>query len=176
MFANTLTADGGYPIEDWKNWHSQLKCNYLKNEKLFLNFLFYFWNLHKFLNILKAKVIIRANVFPKLHTVNILIRPLCKKRRFKKHFDSQHVKSSQIIGKSPWERFYHVFSSFWWKLIWEMSPLVLREILGVFVNTLTAEGKYPVQDWENLVLPVQNQLCGKRTTLSEFFVPFVKYT
>ena len=156
--------------------HSQLKCNYLKNEKLFLNFLFYFWNLHKFLNILKAKVIIGANVFPKLQTVNILIRPLCKKRRFKKHFECQHVKSSQIIGKSPWERFYHVFSSFWWKLIWEKSPLVLREILGVFVNTLTAEGKYPVQDWENLVLPVQNQLCGKRTTLSEFFVPFVKYT
>ena len=30
-----------------------------------------------------------------------------------------------------------------------MSPLVLGEILGVFLNTLTAEGKYPVQDWEN---------------------------
>ena len=25
----------------------------------------------------------------------------------------------------------------------------------VFVNTLTAEGKYPVQDWENLPLPMQ---------------------
>ena len=41
-----------------------------------------------------------------------------------------------------------------------MSPLVLGEILGVFLNTLTAEGKYPVQDWENLPLPIEMQLSG----------------
>ena len=41
-----------------------------------------------------------------------------------------------------------------------MSPLVLGEILGVFLNTLTAEGKYPVQDWKNLPLPIEMQLCG----------------
>ena len=38
-----------------------------------------------------------------------------------------------------------------------MSPLVLSEILGVFVITLTANGKYPVQDCENLQLPNQMQ-------------------
>ena len=57
-----------------------------------------------------------------------------------------------------------------------MSPLVLGEILGVFVNRFTADGKYPVQDFENLQLPIQNQLCGKRTTFSEFFVSFVEST
>ena len=36
-----------------------------------------------------------------------------------------------------------------------MSALVLGKILGVFVNTLTADGKYPVQDCENLKLPIQ---------------------
>ena len=39
-----------------------------------------------------------------------------------------------------------------------MSPLVLGEILGVFVNTLTAKGKYPVQDSENFPLLIQMQL------------------
>ena len=39
-----------------------------------------------------------------------------------------------------------------------MSPLVLGKILGVFVNTLTVEGKYPVEDWENLELSIQMQL------------------
>ena len=39
-----------------------------------------------------------------------------------------------------------------------MSPLVLGKILGVFVNTLTAEGKYPVEDWENFQLSIQMQL------------------
>ena len=45
-----------------------------------------------------------------------------------------------------------------------MSPPVLGEILGVFVNTLTADGKCPVEDLENLPLPIQMHLSGKRKT------------
>ena len=52
-----------------------------------------------------------------------------------------------------------------------MSPLVLGEILGVFINTLTAEGNYPVQGCENLQLPIQMRLSEKRKTFSAFFVP-----
>ena len=57
-----------------------------------------------------------------------------------------------------------------------MSSLVIGEILGVFVNTLTADGKYPVQGCENLQLPIQMQLSEKRKTFSEFFVPFLEST
>ena len=57
-----------------------------------------------------------------------------------------------------------------------MFSLVLGEILGVFVNRLTADGKYPVQDCENLQLPIQMQLFEKRKTFSEFFVPFLEST
>ena len=39
-----------------------------------------------------------------------------------------------------------------------MSPLVLGKILEVFVNTLTAEAKYSIEDLENLPLPIQIQL------------------
>ena len=53
-----------------------------------------------------------ANVFPKLLTVKILVRPLSKKRRFRKRFDRQHVKVSQILSKSPRQPIYHVCSSF----------------------------------------------------------------
>ena len=59
------------------------------------------------------------------------------------------------------------------KLIRKISPLVLGEILGVFVNTLTADGKYPVQGCENLQLPIQMQLCEKRNSFPQFFVPFL---
>ena len=55
-----------------------------------------------------------------------------------------------------------------------MSPLVLGEILGVFVNTLTANDKYPVQDCDNFPLPTQMQLSEKRKTFSEFFAPFLE--
>ena len=103
-------------------------------------------------------MILIANVFPKLQSVKNLLRPVSKKRRFRKRFDSQHVKPSLILAKSPWELFYHVFSSFSRNLILKMSPLVLGEILGVFVNTLTPKGKYPVQDSENFPLLIQMQL------------------
>ena len=42
-----------------------------------------------------------------------------------------------------------------------MSPLGLGEILQVFVNTLTADSKYPLQDCENLQLPIQMRLSQK---------------
>ena len=57
-----------------------------------------------------------------------------------------------------------------------MSPLVLGEILGVFVNTLTADAKYPVEDCENLQLLFQIQLCEKRKTFPQFFIPFLEST
>ena len=61
-------------------------------------------------------------------------------------------------------------SSFSGNLIWKMSPLVLGEILEVFVNMLIADDKYPVQDCQNLPLPIQMQLYQKYKTFSQFFV------
>ena len=90
-------------------------------------------------------MIVIANVFAKLETVKNFVRTLSKKAWFRTRFGGQHVKASQILGRSPWERFYHVFSlSFSMKLIWKMSRVVLGEILEVFVNTLIATDKYLV--------------------------------
>ena len=57
-----------------------------------------------------------------------------------------------------------------------MSPLVLGKIYGVFVNTLTGDGKYPVRECENLLLPIQVQLIEKRKAFSQLFVPFLEST
>ena len=76
--------------------NSQFKCNYLKNEKLFVNFLFYFWNLHQILNVLKEKMIVIANLFLKLQVVKNF-----KKGRFRTRLDTQHVNASQVLANSP---------------------------------------------------------------------------
>ena len=57
-----------------------------------------------------------------------------------------------------------------------MYPLVLGEILGVFVYTLNEDGKYPVQGYENLKLPTEMQLSENRKTFSQFFFPFLEHT
>ena len=58
-----------------------------------------------------------------------------------------------------------------------MSPaIVLGKILGMFVNTLSADGMYPVQDCEKLQLPSQMHLSEKPKAFSQFFVPFLEST
>ena len=57
-----------------------------------------------------------------------------------------------------------------------MSPLVWGEILGVSVNTSTADGQYPVQGCENLQIPIQKQLSEKPKSFSEFFLSFLDST
>ena len=103
-------------------------------------------------------MIVIANVFPKLQTVKDLFRPLSRKRHFRTPFDCQHVKEFPKLVKSSWEHFYHIFRSVWDTLIWKIFLLVICEILGVFVNTLTTDNKYNLRNCEKLRLPIQMQL------------------
>ena len=57
-----------------------------------------------------------------------------------------------------------------------MSPLVLGEILGVLVNTLTADDKYLFEDCENLPLPIQMRSSEKGKIFTELFLPFLEST
>ena len=133
---------------------SLFKWYYLKNEN-FLYFLFLLWNLHQILEIFKEKIIAITNLFRKLKTVKNLVKPLSKKHSFRTSFDSQHVKGSQTLVKSGWEDLYHIFSSLWEEIIWKLSLLLKFENLGVLVNTLTADDKYPVWYCENSLFPIQ---------------------
>ena len=46
----------------------------------------------------------------------------------------------------------------------------------MFVNTLSADGKYPVPYYENLELPIQMQLSGEWKTFPQFSAPFLEST
>ena len=165
LFFKTLTADGKCPVWDCENLPLPIQIQISKQQQNSSKFFLHFYVLHQILNILKEKLILRANVFPKLQTVKIFVREFSKEHTFRKGFGSQHVKAFQMLAKSPWQGFYHVFLSFSRKLIWKLPPLVLCQILEEFFNTLTADGKYPVQDCENFQLPIQIQLSEKQNGL-----------
>ena len=59
-------------------------------------------------------------------------------------------------------------------MIWKISLSLKLEILGVFVNTLTADDKYAVPDFKNLRFPIQMQLSCKRKFFSRIFVLFIE--
>ena len=138
--------------------------------------MFLFWNLHQIWKILKKKMIVIAIMFPKLQTLKNFVRDICKKRHFATRLKTQHYKVSQTLANSRWERFYHVFPSFREKLIWKISPIILGEILGMFLDTLSDDGKYPIEDWENFPLPIQRQLPQNLKIFSQFFVGFLEST
>ena len=52
---------------------------------------------------------------------------------------------------------------------------MLGDVLVVFVNKLTADGKYAVQDCENLQLQTQIPLSEKPKAFSVFFVSFLEF-
>ena len=57
-------------------------------------------------------------------------------------------------------------------MIWKMSLLVTRKILGAFVNRLAADGKYPLWNFENSTLPIQMLLSKKRKVFLNFLFYF----
>ena len=123
-----------------------------------MSFLFHLWNLHQIFNIFKKKKILIANVFPKLTTVEGMVTRFTIQRCLKTSFDKEHVKRFQTLVKSSWEYFYHIFSSLWGEMTWKISPWLKFEMIGLFVNTWTADYKYPFPESENFPFPIQIQL------------------
>ena len=48
------------------------------------------------------------------------------------------------------------------------------QILGLLVNTLAADEKYPLLNRDNLTIPIQMQLSKKQETFSDFYAAFLK--
>ena len=67
-----------------------------------------------------------------------------------------------------------LFLSFWDELKRKTSLLVRSEILGMFDNTLTADGKYFRHYWENFAQPIQMHFSKKQFFFSGKFVAFLK--
>ena len=60
LFVNTFTADNKYSRCNVHHFAQQVQSHYLKNKRLFADFLLHFWNVHEIYNILKKKMSILA--------------------------------------------------------------------------------------------------------------------
>ena len=99
---------------------------------------------------------------------------MSKKSHFRGPFDKQHGKRAQALLKSASQHLYHIHRSLPRKLSWKKSLLLTCKILGLLVNTLAADEKYPVLNRDNLTIPIQMQLSQKQKTFSQFFAAFLK--
>ena len=101
---------------------------------------------------------------------------MSKKSRFRGCFINQDGKRAQALLKSASQHFYHAHWSLRTKLCSKKSLLLTCQILGLLVNTLAADEKYPVLNRDNLTIPIQMQLSEKQKTFSQFFAAFLKFT
>ena len=122
----------------------------------------------------KKRMTIIADVFQKLRTPKNLVRSIPKKSPFKRSFKEQHGKCAQRLLKCQGQLLYHIYWSLWRQLSYKKSPVVIYKVWGLFINTLSAEGRYSLFNRGNLRQPIQMQLSGKQITFSRFFTAFLK--
>ena len=175
LSVNTLIADDKYPVRDCENIQFSIQMQLCQKRNTFSQYFVLLGEFTANFKRFEKKMIVIANVLPILQTVEDLVGPLSKKRHFRTSFYSQHVKLSQTLLKPTWDHFYHISSSLWGEMICKVSPLVKFQILGVLVNTLTANLKYPVWNCEKLSSPIQTILSKKQKTFSQFFIPFLEF-
>ena len=124
------------------------------------------------MNILKKKMTLIAEVFPKLRTPKNMVTSMSKKSRFKGSFGKQHGKRAQTLLKFAWQHLYHIYWLLSRQLTCKRSLLVICKISRLFSNTLNAHGKYSLLNKDKLTQPIQMQVSRKQKTFSGFFLHF----
>ena len=99
---------------------------------------------------------------------------MSKKSCFRRPFDKEYGKRAQALLKYGSQYLYHNHLSLVRKLCSKKSPLLTSQILGLLVNTLAADEKYPVLNTDNLTIPIQIQFSQKQKTFSQILAPFLK--
>ena len=98
---------------------------------------------------------------------------MSKKSRFREPFDKQHNNRAHARFKTASHRLYHIHRSLSSQLSWKKSLFLTCQILGLLVNTLAADEKYPVFNRDNLKIAIQMQLYRKQKTFFPFYAAFL---
>ena len=99
---------------------------------------------------------------------------MSKKSHFRGCFDKENVKRAQTRFKSASRHLYHIHQSLPSQFSWKKAFLLTCQILGLLVNTLAADEKYPVLNRDNLTILIQMQLSQKQKIFLNFFAALLK--
>ena len=90
---------------------------------------------------------------------------MLKKSRFRGHLKKQHGKRTALLS-------YLLVTCN--EMCSKKFLLLTWQILGLLVNTLAADEKYPLLKRDNLTIPIQMHLSQKQNHFPQFFAPFLK--
>ena len=101
---------------------------------------------------------------------------MSKRPCFMQRFVSQHGNVSQTPPRSARNHFDTTIPLISSRASRKRLVLVRSQVLGQFVNTMTADYKYFRQNLENLPQEVETQISLKPKTFSGFFIASLKST
>ena len=150
---------------------SLLKCNYLKNKKHFLKFLFRLWNLHQIFNIFKKKIIVIANLFPRLQTAKAWVDHSLKSAVSEHHLALKSPKHLWNLYRSTFIIFFDHSVSKWFAKY--LPYWILKSWGCLLIHWLPMT---------SILLGIVRICCSlfkwnylkKRKTFSQFFVASMK--
>ena len=131
------------------------------------------WNLDEILNIFDEKDGRQRFCNFQITDSENVVRKMSKEPRFREPFDKQHGKRAEALLKSASQHLYHIHWSLPTQYTWKKSLLLTCQILGLLVNTLATDEKYPVLNRDNWSMLIQIRLSQKKN-FSQFFAPFLK--
>ena len=100
---------------------------------------------------------------------------MSKKSCWRGPFEKQDRKRAHVLSKCASQHLYHIHWSLPSQLSWKKSLVFTCKTLGLLVNTLGANEKYPVLNRDNLTIPIQMQLSQKQKTFSQIFPAFLEF-
>ena len=137
---------------------NKFKRCYLKNARLFLDFLLKFWNVREIYNIFKKRIRVLAYLFSKLMFRKDVSTETSRRSFFRTPFGNQRVNGFQTPLKVARHHYYPLFPWFPGELSWKKTALLWSKILRLFANTLTADDKYSCRNMQNFLQQLQTLL------------------
>ena len=113
-----------------------------------------------------------AFVFPKLQTPKLWLDKSLKS--LTGPLDKHHGRCAKALLKSASQLLYHIHWVLRSQLSRKRSLLLTWNILGLVVNTLAADEKYPVLIRGSFTIPIQMQLPEKQKMFHQFLAAFSK--
>ena len=174
LLVTTLAPDEKYPFLNRDNLTIPIQMQLSRKQNTFSEFFTAFlkskWNFEHFD---KKDDADRFCIFEITHSENV-VRKISKKLSLREPFNKQHGKLPEALLKPASQHLYHIHWSLPSQLSWKKSLLLTCQILGLLVNTLAADEKYPVLNRDNLTIPIQMHLSEKQKSFSEFVAAFLK--
>ena len=174
LLVNTLAADKKYRVLNRENLTIPIQMQLSHKQKTFSQFFATFLKSRLNLKHFQKRDDPHSFCSSEVTYSKNVARKKSKNYSFGRPFDKQHGKRAQALFKSASQHLYHIHWSLPSQLSWKKSLLLTCQILGLLVNTLAADEKYPLLKRDNLTIPIQMQLSQKQKPFSAFLASILK--